>query len=63
MKIKNLVLWGTKKGEKYESFITEEATMKKIEKAAVWAAFNGYEKLRVSKYAGEAPDFIDTLAK
>jgi len=63
MKNKDLTLWGTKKGEKYESLIAETDTMENIAKATLWAKENGYEKLRFWKYTGETPDFVGTITK
>jgi hypothetical protein len=61
MNQKNLVLYGVKKGEKYEDIITETDTMKKIEEAREWAKVNGYEKLRFWEYKEETPDFVNTI--
>jgi len=60
---KNLILWGVKKGEKYESLITEQDNMENIGRAAEWAKANGWKALRFMVYHGEAPDFVGTVAK
>lgn len=57
------ILWATKKGrpEYEEQLITEDE--KKIKDASKWAEANGFDRLRISNYNGEKPDFIGTINK
>jgi hypothetical protein len=58
------ILWATKKGnpEYMEQLITETTSLEHLSEAKSWAIQNGYEKLRVMEYNGEAPDFTQTIA-
>jgi len=61
-KDKDLILYGIKIGGKFEDIITEADSMTTIELAKKWAKKNGYEKLRLWKYDGKAPDFTKVFS-
>lgn len=57
------VLWATKIGEPdwCENLITSTADKSHLERAADWAQNNGFDRLRVSEFNGEKPDFIGAI--
>lgn len=61
---KEFVLYGTKivEPDYMEQVITVQHDMQIIEKAKAWATENGYNRLRVSTFNWEKPDFTKTLA-
>lgn len=62
---KEWVLWATKKGAEdwQEDLITSTVDRARLESAIAWAKANGFDRLRVSTFAGEKPDFIGAIRK
>lgn len=55
------ILWGIRKGKEawQEELITE--CEERIAEATIWAKSNGFDRLRVSDFNGEKPDFSKVL--
>lgn len=62
---KEFILWAVKIGEpKYmEEVIASTTDLAIIEKAREWALSNGFDRLRVSGFNWEMPDFVGTINK
>ncbi len=62
---KEFILWATKVGEPnhMEEMITAQTDLAIIEKAKDWATQNGFDRLRVSGFNWEMPDFVGTINK
>lgn len=60
---KEFILWGVKIGEPnyMEEVITTQTDLAIIEKAREWAIENGFDRLRVSGFNWEMPDFISPI--
>lgn len=59
-----LVLWATKVGEPdwAEQLITS-GNAEKVAKARSWAEANGFDRLRVSTFNWEKPDFVQAIGR
>ena len=57
------ILWAVKIGaaDWEEEVITSTANKEHLEKAKAWALTNGFDRLRVSKWNGEKPDFVGAI--
>ena len=57
------VLWAVKIGEPdwAEDVITATTDPKRVEAAKEWAIANGFDRLRLGTFNGEAPDFAATI--
>ena len=57
------ILWAVKIEDEdwQEQLITSTTDKQHLEKAKTWALANGFNRLRVGTYNGEAPDFTKTL--
>jgi len=57
------VLWGRKKGDEEweEQLITSTQDKDHLANAKRWAKANGFSVLRLSKFAGEKPDFTSAV--
>lgn len=62
---KEFILWAVKIGEPkhMEEVITSTTDLAIIEKARTWAEQNGFDRLRVSGFNWEMPDFIAPIRK
>jgi len=56
------ILWATKIGapDYEEQLITEVEA--RIEAASTWARNNGFDRLRISEFNGEKPNFVKAIA-
>ena len=57
------VLWAVRVGAEdwQEELITPTSDEKKLEAAKAWASANGFDRLRVSGFNGEKPDFVKAI--
>jgi hypothetical protein len=62
---KEFILWAVKIGQAQymEEMITSNTDLAVIEKARTWAEQNGFDRLRVSGFNWEMPDFTATINK
>ena len=58
---KEYTVWGTKIGDQewQEQLLTETTDLARVEKCKVWAKANGFDRIRVSIFNWEQPNFAD----
>ena len=58
---KEYTVWGTKIGDQdwHEQLLTETTDLARVEKCKVWAKANGFDRIRVSIFNWEQPNFAD----
>jgi len=58
---KEYTVWGTKIGDQewQEQMLTETTDLARVEKCKVWAKANGFDRIRVSIFNWEQPNFAD----
>jgi len=58
---KEYTVWGTKIGDEewQEQLLTETTDLAHVEKCKVWAKANGFDRIRVSIFNWEQPNFTD----
>jgi len=58
---KEYTVWGTKIGDEewQEQLLTETTDLAWVEKCKVWAKANGFDRIRVSIFNWEQPNFAD----